>query len=319
CAVATTDAGAPVDRLDGGQKVAGKARYAYEHHIPGAAYCWPVQSMLGKGTILRVHGDAVLAQSSVLAVISHENAPKLKPAEHRELDLSQSDEINYHGQIVAAVVAESLEAARAAASGVRVEYQEQLHDSRLRADHPNLFAPETVNAGYATDSEIGDFEPEFKDAAVRLDATYTTPTYHNNPMEPHAAVAFWDGDRLTVYDSTQAVHTLPEALARLFALPPEQVRVSSEYVGGGFGSKGMAHPYLVLAAIAARIASRPVKVAMTRRELFALAGYRTPTIQRVRLGADATGRLVAIGHDVVEQTSTLAAFAEPTAAATRWM
>ena len=152
-----------------------------------------------------------------------------------------------------------------------------------------------------------------------VDATYTTQPIHNNPMEPHASLAVWDGGDLTLYDSIQGTWGARRAIAEVFELEPERVRVISHHVGGGFGSKGTPRPQAVLAAIAAQIVERPVKVALTRQQLFSMVGYRTPTIQRVRLGAARDGRLRAIGHDAFEQTSTVREFAEQTTLATRHM
>jgi xanthine dehydrogenase YagR molybdenum-binding subunit len=154
---------------------------------------------------------------------------------------------------------------------------------------------------------------------VSIDRTYRTPALHNNPMEPHATVARWEGGQLTCWDSNQGAPAHRATLAQVFGLDPERVRVISPHVGGGFGSKGTPRPQLVLAALAAKVVERPVKLAVTRQQMWAVVGYRTPTIQRLRLGADADGRLTAVVHDVTEQTSTVREFAEQTAVATRIM
>jgi xanthine dehydrogenase YagR molybdenum-binding subunit len=148
---------------------------------------------------------------------------------------------------------------------------------------------------------------------------YTTPTERNNPLEPHTTVAVWNEDSLTLYDANQGPHSILNAVATAFRLPPERVRVIAPYVGGGFGSKVFAHPHVILAVMAAQVARRPAKLALTRQQMFALAGYRTPTIQRVQLGAERDGQLTAIAHAVVEQTATIHEFAEPTAVPTRMM
>jgi len=263
-------------------------------------------------------GDA-RARPGVLAVLSVDDAPRLAPIDDPELELFQSRQVAYRGQFVAAVVATTLEAAREGADLVRCQYDAAPHDVTLRADHPGLYAPDHVNPAYATDSLLGDFDSAFTSAAVRIDETYTTPGQHNNPMEPHATVASWAGDRLTVIDSNQSPARVRAALAGLFRLEPTAVRVITEHVGGGFGSKGFPRANAVLAAMAARVVGRPVKCVLARQHTFAVVGHRTPSIQRVRLGADADGRLVAIGHDVFEQSSTLKEFAEQTAVATRHM
>jgi xanthine dehydrogenase YagR molybdenum-binding subunit len=201
-----------------------------------------------------------------------------------------------------------------------VDYQEQAHDVELRPDRDDLYAPETINAGFATDTAHGDVDDALASAAITLDATYTTPMEHNNPMEPHATIAIWTDDALTVYCATQGVHRVRGDVARALGLDPRRVRVISPHVGGGFGSKGRTHADVVLAAMAAQlVAGRPVKLALTRQQMFDLVGYRTPTIQQVRLGADGGGRLTAISHDVVEQTSKIKEFAEQTAVCSRMM
>ncbi len=213
----------------------------------------------------------------------------------------QSDAVAYHGQFVAAVVAETLEIARQAASLVAIRYEEQPHDVELRADRGDLYAPESLILGIATDTTQGDVEAALAAAPVTLDHTYTTPAEHNNPLEPHATVAVWsrDGASVTLYDANQGADWIRDGVATAFELPPERVRVIAPYVGGGFGSKGFTHPHVILAVMAAQVTGRPAKLALTRQQMFALAGYRSPTIQRIRLGAERDGRLTAIAHEVV--------------------
>jgi xanthine dehydrogenase YagR molybdenum-binding subunit len=241
-------------------------------------------------------------------------------AEDRELAILQSDEVAFRGQVIGAVIAESPEVARHAADLVRVRYEEQPHDAEFRPDRGDLYAPGHVNPAAATDTEQGDVEAALASAAATVDETYSTPMEHNNPMEPHATIAIWDDAGLTLYDSTQGAHTVRAMLAPMFGLDPEQVRVISPYVGGGFGAKGMPHAHNVLAALAARLVpGRPVKLALTRQQMFSLAGYRPPTIQRVRLGADASGRLTAIAVDVITHTSKIKEYAEPAGGPARMM
>ncbi|GAA3430306.1 xanthine dehydrogenase family protein molybdopterin-binding subunit [Streptosporangium nondiastaticum] len=231
----------------------------------------------------------------------------------------QSDRVAYRGQYVAVVVAETLQCAQEAARLLRIDYDAEPHDVELRADHPEMYRPDRVNAGYPADTELGDPDAALAAAPVLVDATYRTPAEHNNPMEPHATVAVWSGDGLTLHDSTQGVSALRETIAPLFGMPPDNVRVISPHVGGGFGSKGAALPPVVLAALAAKHTGRPVKLAVTRQQMFAVTGYRTPTIQRVRLGADTDGRLTVIVHEAFEQSSRLREFAEQTTTPTRVM
>jgi xanthine dehydrogenase YagR molybdenum-binding subunit len=312
--------GASLNRLDGPQKVTGTAPYAYEHRFDNPLYLFPVQSDVARGRVTRIDAGSAEALPGVVAVLTHDNAPKLADTSDRELAVLQTGEVAFRGQYVAAAIAETLETARYAASLVRVSYDEEPHDAELRADRDDLYAPEQVNAGFPTDTEEGDFDQAFAAAAVRLDETYTTPMEHNNPMEPHTTVALWEAADLTVYESTQGVHTVRGTLARVFGLDRARVRVVAPYVGGGFGSKGLPHANTILAALAAQVLpARPVKFALTRQQMFCGVGYRTPTIQRIRLGAGSDGRLTAIAHDVIEQTAKIKEFAEQTAVATRTM
>src|SRR2546421_8018389 len=311
--------GAPLDRIDGPKKVAGAAPYAYEHPVEGVTYAFPVQSTIGRGRIASIDASAAGVLPGVVTVLSHENAPRLASPSTAEQAVFQSDTIAYHGQFVAVVVAETLEIARQAADLVVVRYEEQPHDVELRADRTDLYKPEKVNPSYETDTVSGDVETALPSAAISLDRTYTTPTYHNNPLEPHATVAMWNNDAVTLYDANQGAHRIRDEVARVFGLSPERVSVISPYVGGAFGSKAFTHPHVILTVMAAQAAGRPVKLALTRQQMFAVVGYRTPTIQRIRLGVGSDGRLTAIAHDVVEQTSTIREFAEQTALATRMM
>src|SRR3954447_15660711 len=189
--------GAPLRRVEGREKVTGAARYAYEQPADEVTYCWIVQSTVAKGEVRSVDASGALAQPGVVAVISHENAPSLEEVDDGELAVLQSSAVAYRGQIVAAVVAETLEAARGAASLVRVEYDAGSHDVELRADHPKLYKPDKVNPSYEADSVIGDVDAALASAAHVSDQTYETPAFHNSPLEPHATVALWQGGDLT--------------------------------------------------------------------------------------------------------------------------
>ncbi|MFG6191964.1 xanthine dehydrogenase family protein molybdopterin-binding subunit [Nonomuraea sp. JJY05] len=309
-----------MNRVEGRVKVAGLATYAAEYPVEGLTYAYPVQSRIAKGRIKRIDGRDALAMPGVLAVLSSQDPPRLGPGAEGELALFQSREVAYRGQFVAAAVADTYENARAAADAIVVEYEQDIHDVALRSDHPGLYQPETVNPGFPSDTVKGDVEAGLNTAETVVDVTYTTPVLHNNPMEPHAALALWDGEgRLLVYDTTQGTSASRDLIAKTLGLPSDRVRVVSRHVGGGFGSKGTSRPQAVLAALAARAVGRPVKIALTRQQMFDVTGYRTPTIQRLRLGADADGRLTALEHVAYEQSSTLVEFAEQTATPARVM
>ncbi|MCH6163705.1 xanthine dehydrogenase family protein molybdopterin-binding subunit [Streptomyces sp. M600PL45_2] len=319
--------GTSPQRLDGPEKVTGTARYAWEHPLSAPLYAHPLQAAVARGRVVVMDTGQAEALDGVLAVLTPYNAPRLADTDDPELAVLQSEEVAFRGQFIGAVVAETPEIARHAAGLVDVAYEQQPHDTELRADRPDLYRPEVVNPTYETDTEDGDVEAALAAAPVSVDVTYSTPMEHNNPMEPHTCVAVWEaseddgaGPQLTLYDSTQGAHRVRETLAPLFELAPESVRVISPHVGGGFGSKGMPHAHNVLAVLAAKVSGgRPVKLALTRQQMFSLAGYRTPTVQRLRLGADTGGRLTALSHDVVEQTARFKEFAEQTGVASRMM
>jgi xanthine dehydrogenase YagR molybdenum-binding subunit len=316
--------GTPVARHDGRAKVTGTATYAFEQHVDRPAYLHPVQATVARGRIVTMDTEAARTLAGVLDVLTVFDAPVLADTSDGELAILQDARVHFRGQLIGGVVAESAETAREAAALVRVAYIEEPHDTELVADHPGLYTPESVNPSYDSDSDDGDVETGLAEAEFVVDHTYTTPIEHNNPMEPHACIAQWssrDGEAaVTMYDSTQGVHTVRTTLAPLFGLQPAQVRVIAPHVGGGFGSKGAPHAHEVLALMAAqRAGGRPVKLALTRQQMFSLVGYRTPTIQRIRLGADKDGHLTAIVHDVVEQTSAVKEFAEQTAVTSRKM
>ncbi|MDY6998433.1 MAG: xanthine dehydrogenase family protein molybdopterin-binding subunit [Actinomycetota bacterium] len=314
--------GVPAPRRDGVLKVTGSAPYAFEHHLDGTpAYLHPVQATIARGAVTKMDVSAARGLAGVLDVVTVFDAPELADTSDGELTILQDTRVHYRGQLIGGVVAESAEIARAAAALIRPEYAAEQHDAELTADHPGLYTPESVNPSYAPDSADGDLDAGLAGAEYRVDARYTTPIEHNNPMEPHACIARWSsGPQVTLYDSTQGTHLVRSTLAPIFGLQPEQLRVIAPHVGGGFGSKGAPHSHNVLVLMAAqRAGGRPVKLALTRQQMFSLVGYRTQTIQRLRLGADAAGRLTAIGHDVVEQTSAVKEYAEQTAVTSRKM
>jgi xanthine dehydrogenase YagR molybdenum-binding subunit len=311
--------GASPDRRDGPLKVTGTAPYAYEFGFDEPLYLFPVQSSVARGRVTATDASAAEAVPGVVAVLTHQNAPRLTDTSDSELAVLQAGNVAFRGQYVAAVIAKTLESAQYAASLVQVSYDEEPHDAELRADRDDLYAPEIVNANYPTDTEEGNFDRAFSAAAVKLDQTYRTPMEHNNPMEPHTTVALWEGGDLILYESTQGPHTVRDAVAHVFGLDQDRVRIMAPYVGGGFGSK-TPHANTILAALAAQVLQgRPVKFALTRQQMFSGVGYRTPTIQRIRLGADHDGRLVATCHDVIAQTAKTKEFAEQAAVPTRTM
>ncbi|MBM0274325.1 xanthine dehydrogenase family protein molybdopterin-binding subunit [Micromonospora tarensis] len=312
--------GQALDRLDGADKVRGLARYAFEHPVDHPAYLFPVQSTVAVGRITGIDCSQASGQPGVLAVLTYHNAPRLS-TEDGELRVLQSDEVAFRGQIVAAVIAETSEIARHAASLVRVDYEGRTHNVDLRAEVPghreHLRVPNEVLPLFPMDTAEGDVDAAMASAAVRVDEVYSTPWYTHNALEPHTTIACWTEEGCTLHLSTQGVTGIQAGVAQAFRLDPSQVRVISPHVGGAFGSKVYPRADVVLAAMAARsVPGRPVKFALTRQQTFSLTGYRPPTIQRVRLGAGSDGRLTAIDHRSIEQTSKLKEFAEHSTRAT---
>ncbi|MGW1209069.1 xanthine dehydrogenase family protein molybdopterin-binding subunit [Streptomyces sp. NPDC002499] len=326
----TTVKGAPVRaigtkhvRVEGRDKVTGKARYAGEVPFAHLAHGWLVLSCAARGRIEAVDTEPVLAMPGVLAVLHHGNALRLhtdfvgmlgtKP--DPTCAVFQNDQVPHVGWPVALVVAETPEQAREAAEALVVHYEHQPHDVEFTAGDPNAYP---VDGHMPAVTDKGDLESELAASAVVIDAEYTTPEEHHHPMEPHAATARWDDGRLELTDSNQGATWVVGELANLFSLDPESVHVTSEHVGGGFGSKGV-RAHQVAAVMAATVLQRPVRVVLTRRQMFTLAGHRSPTIQRVRLGADPDGRLRALDHRALSRTSTVYEFVEPSAGVARVM
>ncbi|MFI8202868.1 xanthine dehydrogenase family protein molybdopterin-binding subunit [Streptomyces sp. NPDC085937] len=310
-------------RVEGRDKVTGAARYGGDVPFDGLAHGVLVLSTAARGRIRSVDTGPVLGMPGVLTVLHHGNASRLTTDYVGMLGVPpdptaavfQHDRVPHAGWPVALVVAETPEQARAAADALTVTYDEEPHDIALSADRPDSYPA----AGHMPGTtEKGDLEAELAASAHVLDEEYTTPEEHHAMMEPHVAAARWDGGRLDVVDSNQGITWVADELARMFSLDPSAVRVRSEHVGGGFGSKGVRAPQ-VAAAMAAAALGRPVRVALTRRQMFSVTGYRSPTVQRVRLGAGPDGRLRALEHVSLNQTSTVYEFVEPGAGVARTM
>lgn len=311
-------------RIEGRDKVTGRARYSADFPYEGLAHGWLVLSTIARGRVRAVDSSAALELPGVLEVLHHGNAtrldstfviPLLGGPPDPTVALFQDDRVHFAGWPVALVVAETAEQAREGAEALTVEYDEEDHDVTFSADRPELAPVDSLHGpGLMTK---GDLDAELAESVHVVDAEYTTPQEHHAPMEPHAATARWEGGRLELIDSNQGSSFIAENLAKLFMLSPEDVRVRAENVGGGFGSKGMVNIHHVASAMAAGILGRPVRVVLTRRQMFAVMGYRSATIQRVRLGADADGRLRAVGHRVACSKSTLYPYVEAGTAVTR--
>jgi xanthine dehydrogenase YagR molybdenum-binding subunit len=317
--------GRDIDRIDGRLKVTGAAHYAAEVPVANVAHAVIVGAAIAKGRIASIDTGAAQKAPGVLAVLTHENAPKLPGAKSkgpgdRVLQLLQDDGVLYADQPVALVVADTLEHAQLAASLVTPRYIETPPVATLDGRLQEAYRPGSLGPRGEVDSSRGDFAAAFARASAKLEATYTTPVENHNPMEPHATIAVWQGPAsITLYDSTQGIFTVRSRIARIFGIDPARVRVISHYVGGGFGCKGSAWSHVALAAMAAMVAGRPVKLVVTRQQMFSFVGHRPKTVQGVALGADASGKLLAMRHAVTSETSTFDEFVEPSASQTRML
>lgn len=287
--------GQPHDRIDGPLKTTGHAPYAYEHHdvAAGAAYGQVVGAGIGKGRVAAMDLDAARRSPGVLAIVTAENAGTLHNSERNAAPLLGGPEIHHYHQALALVVAETFEQARAAADRVKIRYAPSKGAFDLKA---------TRDAGGKLqdtdpDARVGNFEKAFGDAPVTLDATYHTPDQSHAMMEPHASLAMWEGDQLTVWTSNQMIAWGRKDLATTLGIAEDKVRLVSPYIGGGFGGKLFIRADVLLAALGARATGRPVKVALARPLIANNTTHRPATLQRIRLGATAEGTLTAIGHE----------------------
>lgn len=317
--------GKPVDRVDGQLKVTGGARYSAEIPTENVAHAVLFQSTIARGRIRNIDTGAVERAPGVLAVITHLNAPRLAqptwlPA-GQSLPILQNPEIHYCGQHIGVVVAATLEQAEHAATLVRVTYDQQKPAGVMAQRLNEAFLPPmglSGGGGGPVDSRRGDVERGLA-TAVRIEQTYTTPIEHHNALEPHATIALWNGDNLTVYDATQNISGARQVLASVFGMRQENVRVVSHFLGGGFGSKGLNWPHVTIAALAAQQVKRPVKLVLERHQMFTSTGHRAPTLQRITLGATRAGKLTAIRHATTLHTSMFDDFVEPCGLMTQMM
>ncbi|WP_105624695.1 aldehyde oxidoreductase molybdenum-binding subunit PaoC [Cronobacter malonaticus] len=283
------------DRIDGPLKTSGQATYAYEWHdeAPNAAYGHVVGSAIAKGRIVAMDIQAAQQAPGVLAVVTAENAALPGKGDMNAATLLGGPDIEHYHQAIALVVAETFEQARAAAGLIAVEYEEAPGHYDLAQEKPSVTTPPEDTP----DKIVGDFNSAFESAAVQLDATYTTPDQSHMAMEPHASMAAWEGDKLTLWTSSQMINWWRGDLAKTLDIPLENIRVRSPFIGGGFGSKLFLRSDAVLAALGARATQRPVKVMLPRPFIPNNTTHRPATIQRVRIGAHNDGRITAIAHE----------------------
>lgn len=313
--------GQPIDRVDGRLKVTGAATYSAEYYPQGVLHGVLVLSSITKGRIKSINTLIAQKAPGVVKIMTYQNAPQLhfpqssepgggKFAEKDLLPL-QSDRIFYGGQIIAVLMAATLEQAEQAARLVTVDYEQAVPDFDIHKNMDKAYKPEKGLGGSEVQLKRGNTDLALKNAANKIEQTYTTPVYHHNAMEPHATTVEWKGEQVTIYDATQSVAGSKALMASMLGVPPDKVHVISLYIGGGFGSKGFSWPNTVLTAMAAKLVNRPVKLSLKRQDMFSTGGRRTETIQKISLGADASGKLSALKHDTTSETSFVDEFVEP--------
>jgi xanthine dehydrogenase YagR molybdenum-binding subunit len=322
--------GQPLSRVDGRQKVTGTATYAAEFDVPGQAHAAVVRSTIASGRISNIDTAAAEHLPGIIAVLTHRNAPKLAYRQHKgavdpnigeRLHVLQDDQVNHQGQPVALVIAETLEQAVAAAQILNITYAPINGVTDVNQVEPVQPTKEKTDQGEERPSDVrrGDPEAALSAAEIKTDQTYVIPREQHNPIEMHATIAAWEGDRLTLWDKTQWVNNTADEIAAVFGIPADNIRVISPFVGGAFGSSLRTWPHVTLAALGARVARRPIKLMLSRREMFYSVGYRPHTIQRVALGASRDGRLNAILHDGTQETSTYEEYSEALLNASRFL
>jgi xanthine dehydrogenase YagR molybdenum-binding subunit len=320
-ATTTSPIGRSTPRVDGPAKVTGTAKYTSDFHFPGMLYAVPVEATIANGRVVKLDTAAAEAMPGVRTVFHRGNIGKLSRSvkepgfggicEERRPPF-EDDVVRYYGQYVALAVAETFEAAKAAADAVRVTYEADKPnvDTDLKPDDdPDVIAA-TFGPEHRLQSQRGDADAAFASAPIKLDQTYVTPAETHNPIELHATTAIWDGSMLTLYESTQGVVNLRGVLAQMLGVSKENVRVISKFLGSGFGGKLFPWTHSALAAAAARQLRKPIKLVVSRKMMFQSVGHRARTQQRVRLGATPEGRLLSLQHDYVYARSMLDAHHE---------
>jgi xanthine dehydrogenase YagR molybdenum-binding subunit len=308
--------GQPLTRREGVLKVTGAAKYAADQHPPGMLYAVLAVSSIARGRVASLDVAAARAHPGIVEVITPANRPPLAqdPDERSDLfsfrlDLLQSDRVRYANQPIAVVIAETLEAATEGARLLSPRYE--IEPARVGLDAVESFVPAAVGPGFPAQMQRGDVEVGLAAATRKIVETYETPSQYHNPMEPHAIVAAWDGDKLSIDTPSQGLAIAQGRLAGLFGISPDNIHIRSPFLGGGFGCKGLISGPQVLGVIAARVVGKPVKLVLRREQMYGPVGHRAPTRQTLRLGADQEGKLIAIDHRTKTVSSTFDDFFEP--------
>ena len=315
----TSFIGVPIDRKDGVAKVTGSARYAAEHPIENVVHAVIVQSTIAKGRLLSLDTTRARNSEGVVEILTHRNAERLnypgdyesggEPGEQRQP--LQDEQIHYNGQHIAAVLADTLEQASHAASLVIARYAIESPLLRIEDGLDHAYRPETFFGTKELQIKRGDPNHSMTATLRSFEATYSTPILTHNPIEPHATMASWSGGVLTLYETTQWVLGLRSVVANSFNLPQDKVHVISPFVGGAFGCKGFTWPHTLLAAMASRLVNKPVKLVLSRQQMFSSVGRRSRTMQHLALKCDAAGQLQSLKHVTQTETSPMGHYMEP--------
>ncbi|KLT64291.1 xanthine dehydrogenase family protein molybdopterin-binding subunit [Pedobacter sp. BMA] len=313
----TKSIGKGIDRIDGILKITGKATYATDYPAKNMAYAVLFKSTIAAGQITKIDSTEAEKYPGVIKVITHENAPRLNTKGGlRGGALLQGPEIIFHGQHIGIVVAETFEQATAAAHLIKVEYNQKAEKTNFE----KLAETPTMPKGKELADQVrGAGKSAMKTAEVTVEELYETPIEHHHPMEPHATMAMWEGDKLTLYNGSQIINGAQTAAAATLNMKPEQVRIISPFIGGGFGSKGGQWANLVLTAVAAKMVNRPVKLALTRQQMFNSVGLRQRNMQKLSIGATKEGKLVALAHEIISHTAINDEYIEPCGDCTKIM
>ncbi len=315
---------ADIDRVDGRAKVTGAAKYSAEYDMPGLTYGVLVGSNITKGTIVAIDTRPAERAAGVIAVITHLNAPNIpgyidgtnpaKPAAVRGLKIFNDNVIRFNGQPIAMVIADSFERATYAASLIKAQYNKEAFHTAL----PSAMKEGTPIPGDRYKENIRGDKDAWQSAAMKIEATYTMPIQVHNPMELHATIAKWEGtDKVTVWEKTQGVKSTQQSIMQAFGLTEKNVQVNAQFVGGGFGSALRTWPHALAAVMGAKTTGKPLKLVLTRPQMFTLVGYRPEAIQKIAIGAGTDGKLTGMYHEANAITSTYETFNEGVVAQTR--
>ncbi|MEJ7769330.1 MAG: xanthine dehydrogenase family protein molybdopterin-binding subunit [Chitinophagaceae bacterium] len=310
----------PLDRIDGRLKVTGAAKYSAEYQVPNLSYGVLVSSTIARGKIIQIESRMAEKAPGVIGIVSHLNSPKVpgyqtgnNPAggrtEGQALRVFNSETVYFSGQPVAIAIADSYERAVYAASLVKITYEEEKHNTDFKSRIDNATRPKNAQFGEYIRGEAN----AYLNAPIKIEQKYSMPVEVHNPMEMHSTIAIWEAeDRITVYDKTQGVKSTQKTIMDAFGLPEQNVQVNTFFVGGAFGSGLRTWPHVIATIIAARKVNRPVKLMLTREQMFTMVGYRPYAIQKIGLGATPDGKLTGITHETIEQTSSYEEFTERT-------